>query len=120
MSENTSGYGPPLKTWRFWQGMVHEEQCLTGDVGVVRSVSLSPDGSRLVSASSDKTVRIWNGKTGQEEHCLKGHRGTVYSVSWSPDGSRLVSASGDKTVRIWNCELQWGDHPIQPALKWTD
>ncbi|KAJ5971705.1 uncharacterized protein N7479_001623 [Penicillium vulpinum] len=77
-------------------------QTFEGHSDGVTSVAWSPDGSRLASASHDKTVRIWDPATGQSISTLDEHSGTVMSISWSPDGSRLASASGDKTVRIWD------------------
>jgi WD40 repeat protein len=68
----------------------------------VTSVAFAQDGSRVVSGSNDKTVRIWNATTGEVEAELKGHTGWVTSVAFTQDGSRVVSGSNDKTVRIWN------------------
>ena len=68
----------------------------------MRSVSFSPDGNKLTSASSDKTIRIWNISTQLEEACLKGHLAGIRSFCFSPDGNLLASASSDKTIRIWN------------------
>jgi WD40 repeat protein len=68
----------------------------------VNSVSWSPDGSRIATASWDKTARVWDAKTGAETLTLKGHTGPVNSVSWSPDGLRIATASGDKTARVWD------------------
>ena len=72
------------------------------DGSTVRSVAFSQDGSRVVSASNDKTVRIWNVTTGEVEAELKGHTDRVGSVAFSQDGSQVVSGSFDKMVRIWN------------------
>jgi WD40 repeat protein len=70
--------------------------------GAVWSASFSPDGSRIVSGSSDKTVRIWDAVTGDAIRTLEGHTNSVWSASFSSDGSRIVSGSDDKTVRIWD------------------
>ena len=71
------------------------------------SVSWSPDGTRIVSGSSDYTVRVWEVATWTETVKLEGHIHHVYSVSWSPDGTRVVSGSGlhDRTVRVWDVAL---------------
>ncbi|KAJ5414868.1 hypothetical protein N7509_000202 [Penicillium cosmopolitanum] len=75
---------------------------LEGHSEGVTSIAWSPDGSRLASASIDRTVRIWDTATGQSVSALDGHSEGVTSIAWSPDGSRLASASGDKIVRIWD------------------
>ena len=65
-------------------------------------MAFSPDGRRIVSASSDGTGEVWDATTGQETLTLKGHTGRVHSVAFSPDGRRIVSCSHDKTVKIWD------------------
>lgn len=82
----------------------HHTAILKGHFGRVTSASYSPDGRRIVSASGDKTVRIWDAETGAELKTLKGHTDMVYSASHSPDGKRIVSASSDETIRIWDAE----------------
>ena len=75
---------------------------LRGHTAAIYSATFSPDGRRIVSASGDRTVRIWDAATGECIRTLKGHTGDVYSASFSPDGHRIVSASWDDTVRIWD------------------
>jgi WD40 repeat protein len=71
-------------------------------MGTVSSVAFSPDGKRIVSASHDKTVRVWDARTGKQLLVLTGHADIVTSVAFSPDGKRIVSASRDHTVRVWD------------------
>jgi WD40 repeat protein len=68
----------------------------------VHSAAFSPDGSRIVTASEDKTARIWDAASAREISVLRGHENPVYSAAFSPDGLRIVTASEDKTARIWD------------------
>ena len=74
---------------------------LHGHSGAVYSVAYDNDGKRLVTASADKTVRIWDAATGRQLMVLRGHTGAVYRAVFSPDGQLVATASADKTVRIW-------------------
>ena len=67
----------------------------------VRSVAFSPDGTRVVTASDDQRIKIWDANSGRELGTLEEHRGKVTIVDFSPDGSRLASSGyDDMTIRI--------------------
>jgi WD40 repeat protein len=68
----------------------------------VTAVAWSPEGSRLASASDDRTVVLWDPVTGDRLSTLTGHTRAVNAVAWSPEGSRLASASDDRTVVLWD------------------
>ncbi|MBI3795920.1 MAG: protein kinase, partial [Deltaproteobacteria bacterium] len=86
---------------------------LTGHTdSVVRSVSFSPDGRHIVSGSEDRTLRLWEMKSGQEVRCFTGHTNRVYSVSFSPDGRYIVSGSSYETLRLWEVAYSRARRPI--------
>jgi hypothetical protein len=74
---------------------------LEGHSRDVNAVVFSPDGQLIASASSDKTVRVWETATGQCRSVLEGHSEEVSAVVFSPDGQLVTSASSDSTVRVW-------------------
>jgi len=75
---------------------------LSGHGDAVMSAAYAPDSARIVTASEDKTVRIWDARTGVQLAVLFGHRDSVNAAAYSPDGSRIVTSSDDKTARIWD------------------
>ena len=85
------------------------ERTLTGHSDSVWSVAYSPDGQTLASGSwdntinwsSDKTIKLWNVKTGNLVQTLTGNSSRVNSVAYSPDGQTLASGSHDNTIKIW-------------------
>jgi WD40 repeat protein len=60
---------------------------------------------RIVSASDDGTIRLWNFTMGYETQRLTGHRGPVRHMALTPMGLYLVSAGEDRTVRVWDLAL---------------
>jgi WD40 repeat protein len=79
-----------------------ELRILRGHTGDVAACAYSPDGTRVLSASWDETLREWDARTGQELRRFDGHSGDVTSCAYSPDGTRVLSGSGDETLREWD------------------
>ncbi|HEY9871833.1 MAG TPA: TIR domain-containing protein [Candidatus Obscuribacterales bacterium] len=80
---------------------IREKNQITGHQSFVISASFSPDGQRIVTASYDKTAKVWD-LSGKQLTELKGHEDIVYSASFSPDGQRIVTTSDDKTAKVWD------------------
>jgi WD40 repeat protein len=70
---------------------------------MVMAVAVTAGGDRAVSASDDRTVRIWDLASGRPLHTLTGHADWVTAVAVTAGGDRAVSASTDGTVRVWDC-----------------
>jgi len=83
----------------------------------VRSAEFSPDGRRVVTASFDKTARVWDAQTGLPLTGPLNHAGRLWSAQFSPDGLCVVTASDDKTARVWDAQT---GQPLTPALKHGD
>ena len=79
--------------------------------GAIYSVAWSPDGKQVLSASFDRTLKLWDPTSGalvrefkayNAKDFPKGHQQGVFSAAFSPDGKLLVSGGDDRIINIWN------------------
>lgn len=81
-----------------------------GHGGPVRTLDLSPDGSRLLSGGFDYTVRLWEFGTQSELAVLQGHDAPVNIVTFLADGGRALTGGADGQLILWDLEQQ---RPLQ-------
>jgi len=74
---------------------------LTGHQATINDVKFSPDARYLASASFDKSVKLWCGKTGKFICAFRGHVRPVYTLAWSLDSRMIVSGSSDSTLKLF-------------------
>ena len=77
-------------------------QELKGHTALVSSAAFSADGTRIVTASTDRTAQIWDAVSGEILREIDGHSRGLQTAVFSPDGGRVVTASMDGTARIWD------------------
>jgi serine/threonine protein kinase len=73
-----------------------------GHTDFVNAAAFSPDSSKVATVSDDRTVRLWDAKTGKPGAPLKAHDRPVFCVAFSPNGERLATGSGDGTIVVWD------------------
>ena len=88
---------------------------LQGHTDYVMSASFSPDGTTLVTASLDRTAKIWDVLTVTACIPYRAILSHVYSASFSPDGTTLVTASEDATAKIWDVQTGNCLHTLGPC-----
>ncbi len=76
---------------------------LSGHTHQVRHVGFSPDSRSLVSASYDRTARVWN-LDGLCLATLGGHGRGLTHACFAPDGQTVLTASHDNSARLWRAD----------------
>lgn len=74
---------------------------MDGHEGAVLSVSYSPNGRNILTASDDRSVRMWDAKTGKEMHKIE-LTNEVYCVSYSTDGEYFLATSYDGIIHVFH------------------
>jgi WD40 repeat protein len=94
---------------RLWD-MQGRERMSFGPHRTVASAEFSPDARHVVTASWDRSARVWDAEHGTavmklDDHtagALQGHQDRINAVAYSPTGTQIVSASDDATLKIWD------------------
>jgi WD40 repeat protein len=73
-----------------------------GRPGRVEAVAFSPDGTRVLTGSTDGTAWLWDGATSKLVATLAGHTSYLHAAAFSPDGARVLTGSEDSTARLWD------------------
>ena len=74
-----------------------------GHTRQVNSAVFSPDGQQVLTASRDKTAKVWSAASGACLLTLEGHEDWINSAGFSPDGQQVLTASVDKTAGVVGC-----------------
>jgi WD40 repeat protein len=77
-----------------------------GHKASVNSIAISPDGQTLASGSDDRTVSLWNVKTGKQIFTFFGQEAEVHAVAISPDGKKLVAGGFDRKITTWQLDTK--------------
>lgn len=94
------GSGDSLQLWDIESGRrVGDFQ---GHTASLLSVSITPDGMKALTGSSDKTVRLWDLRGRGRSGLIDRHRSEVTGLGIIPGGRGVLSVSGDSSVGIWS------------------
>jgi WD40 repeat protein len=78
-----------------------QRHTLNGHRSSVKAVALTADGKQAISASKDRTLKLWDLATGKQLRTLKGHSNSVKAIAVTFDGKQVISASY-KTLKLWD------------------
>jgi WD40 repeat protein len=102
-TQDYPAYGPILALQQILNGIRQTNQFFQGQPAWINSVSFSPDGKWVATASNEGTADLWDV---QGNHLVKvaNHQGIVWDVSFSPNGKFIATASEDGTAKLWDLQ----------------
>jgi len=95
-----AGQGKDLKMYELDSKVAVRD--FVGHSDVISSLRVSADGQKILSASWDGSIRIWNISTGLMEKKFIGHRGAAHIAIFGNDGKTIFSAGADRQIRVWD------------------
>lgn len=100
------------------EGINANGECIGGRIKINKDCT-NEARQQLVTASEDRTARVWNATAGTLIAELRGHTHIIWRAAFSPDGQQVITASEDQTARIWDtnkerrlAEFKAGDEPV--------
>jgi len=116
--------GAPMPWLRPLQPALHPPgtpllRTLEGHSRSVSGVAVTADGKRAVSASRDKTLKVWDVDSGVALRTLEGHSDRVNDVAVTADGKWAVSASRDNTLKVWDLDSGVALHTLEGHANWV-
>jgi WD40 repeat protein/uncharacterized protein with LGFP repeats len=95
--------GGDIRRWEWDTGNLFTY--IHGHDNAIRSVAFSPDGREFITASDDRTVKVWNARRihrpGIPLETFAAHPSYVYDARFSPDGRHIITASYDNQAHVW-------------------
>ncbi|GAB4138553.1 MAG: hypothetical protein Tsb009_06820 [Planctomycetaceae bacterium] len=84
---------------------------LSGHAAAVTGLQFTTDGQKLLTCSKDKTIRIWDVKSGKPERKIVS-AAVINAVTFNKDATQIISAEADNTLRVWSVKK-----PAPPKAK---
>jgi centriolar protein POC1 len=89
-----------MKVWSI--PAMRYQSTLVGHMNWIRSAHFSPDIRSALSASDDKTARVWDIRSRQCVHAFEDFTGSVLDARFHPDGQCIATATDDALVQLWD------------------